>query len=766
MVLRCCAMHSARLVVSLALAFPVAFTAIAEAQDTSFESLSDEADALTDVSEPAEFVESAKDILGRANDSLTGDELAAIEDKVDSAAASWVQQSEIGPSLSVDTADFLITHGLAKIESPQRAEVAAEWILQPDAMTRYSAEVVSKLSEAASSELTEEQRAELLSQGRAALGDLASVSYAELVDYVDVRTRHLHSDDQAKRNSRDFFGSHPDLFLPSDQAARAERQQLVADWATEHDPETLDIEKVDWLMNKMMPEYLSPSDERAIDASWEARLLPPRSGEYTFSISSLRLGQIWEEEGTRQYFRQWLTVEVDGQNVLEAAPGDWQFESAAVSLEQNQSVPIKVSLRYRTSGDAWRPAAAGQLYWSGPGVERQLIEPAFYQLPATGDPGVKMTVERRDSSGVHLCETTVSSIDQILGKTSVCAYEQTLDRYIERRVEGFLTPEALDEALAAATAPDPAERKAHPAVGDWKYRRMVFNSPSQLRRRLAARLSLTPEFFQPLDILTISRFYRAFRFGAERESLDLLGTWTMVHAEQVPELAGDADSFYQINRAWIRSQASSLVPAHPQSALWLEEDYLETESGRCSLPAAYTLAYVHLVTGRLLEWIEKLETRLDDSSLSGEERVNWLIARAMAEEIRGCPEDHRTFVGCERLGAGFGWLDEAMLVAESPETKTRVIRERAARLAALQKWDAAEAELEGEAALEDWENELTALQGEVALKEEEKASAADAAFLAEMRRRLSRANAREDSDAASRYTSLIEQLEESSESTD
>ena len=68
--------------------------------------------------------------------------------------------------------------------------------------------------------------------------------------------------------------------------------------------------------------------------------------------------------------------------------------------------------------------------------------------------------------------------------------------------------------------------------------------------------------------------------------------------------------------------------------------------------------------GNILPWIERLEARLADESLTGDRRVNWLLARAQAEEIRrGRPHEH--YLTVERPLAGRAWIEEATLVAES-----------------------------------------------------------------------------------------------------
>ena len=60
-------------------------------------------------------------------------------------------------------------------------------------------------------------------------------------------------------------------------------------------------------------------------------------------------------------------------------------------------------------------------------------------------------------------------------------------------------------------------------------------------------------------------------------------------------------------------------------------------------------------------------------------RVNWLLARAQAEEIRTSPAYQHWFTQ-DRFVAGRGWLEEATLMAQSEPARLRAFQELAARL--------------------------------------------------------------------------------------
>src|SRR5690606_40453907 len=58
-----------------------------------------------------------------------------------------------------------------------------------------------------------------------------------------------------------------------------------------------------------------------------------------------------------------------------------------------------------------------------------------------------------------------------------------------------------------------------------------------------------------------------------------------------------------------------------------------------------------------------------------DKRVDWLLARAQAEELRGTDARRFTLLP-ERVHAGWGYLDEASLTAKTESTAMRVIQER------------------------------------------------------------------------------------------
>ncbi|MEM8669489.1 MAG: hypothetical protein AAGG48_18330, partial [Planctomycetota bacterium] len=407
-------------------------------------------------------------------------------------------------------------------------------------------------------------------------------------------------------------------------------------------------------------------------------------------------------------------------------------------------------------------SAAVQLFWSGPGIEKQLIAPSFYQLEGTSEAGVALVVEQSIGSDAETCTATVGSIDHVFGMSAVCDYEKTLRAYIKRRLNQLLSADAISSAVASATAADPAERTSHPLLEDEQYLPILMKASGGQRKRVATELALNPSLLELAGQAEMASFYEVVRFGAEREALDLIGAWMTVHADGTPQLAADAQSYYAANCEPYHRLAVALAYLHPESITWLE-DFLVTDDGSCCLPAACTLGYCYQMRGELLDWMALLDVQLNDASVTGDKRVNWLIARAVAEEIRSSPEsDYRIHIGSERLGVGLNWLDQATDAAVSADVNARVAAEKAARLAAQRKWAQAKSAVEGYTELGSMIGAIDGLVAEVEDWQAARADQANAAAVSEFRRRLSGAQLREDSSASSRYSSLIESLESDS----
>ncbi|MCA9129578.1 MAG: hypothetical protein KDB22_20970 [Planctomycetales bacterium] len=502
----------------------------------------------------------------------------------------------------------------------------------------------------------------------------------ELTSQVIAR---LGNDGQSSYESlRAKIESEQGLSIRAPEAAAFVRREFVANWARSHDPASLEPEAAEWVMMQMLPEYMAEAPAQEINAVWKTSVTVPRSGEYTFSISPLNLTNT-REEGKAKYFRLWSTVEIDGKKVLESSSEQWTQYGNPIRLEEGKPASLTFELRYRLGGYGPLPAA-GQLFWSGPGIDAQVVAPEYCRLPGSQERGVALSVERVDRLGLHTCKTTVDAIDQVLGKHAIVQDERTLNRYIEHCVGHLLSDDYMLETQRQVAQAHPEEREAHRLISVANYRGVMNKCSSKLRAKVAAELAKHPDVVAPTDQWTMIYFHDSVRYGAERPALDLLGQWLVSQANRTPEPADSVNSYLESNYKPLRHLIIPLLLEHPQSSQWLMEDYLALEDGGCSVASAVVLGYVHSVGGTMDEWIGRLDERLTDEEVTGDTRVNWLIARNFAEEIRQCRATPVYYTNCHHLKPNARWLSEAAEVAQSESTKSRVARERATRLIALE----------------------------------------------------------------------------------
>ena len=256
--------------------------------------------------------------------------------------------------------------------------------------------------------------------------------------------------------------------------------------------------------------------------------------------------------------------------------------------------------------------------------------------------------------------------------------------------------------------------------------------------------------------------YYYFRTGSLDGALDLVGRWSQLHPSPEPQLT---NNFFELNGRPYHNLAVGVARQYPPHLDQLQERFLPTPEGDCSLPVAYARSYAYLMQDRMQQWIALVDSRLADKQLQGDRRVNWLIARARAEEIRFGASDPY-LIGVERLNAGQGWLQEAELVAETEAARLRAFREMVTRLAALGDMEAAEAVIQmaetklsgsaSRAAIAQWRAGLDEVKQTVVQTKSKRHAYVQRACEQVLERRLQRAVSRSDSQAEMRYRAVLE----------
>jgi hypothetical protein len=392
--------------------------------------------------------------------------------------------------------------------------------------------------------------------------------------------------------------------------------------------------------------------------TWEGRVTPPASGGYTFSISPINVNASHDD----YHVQQSMTVAVDGQTILAATPEQWASAGAPVQLTANQPVALRVTTRIE-SRNFPRGALHAMLFWQGPGVAKAIVPNQALLLPDEETHGLKATYRFQNSEQERSIAQTDALIDFAwpIGGLVVSGDQA-------RNQQADALASALWQQMTAVTLLDALERSGelHPLLAAGES--AAGNLYSSQRKMFLEILLSRPSLLEPLDSGKFLWLYRAFRMGATDEALEVFGVWSAQRADHdcampdfVPQAAIDNEM-----RKLCRRMAICVTQELPEQRLRLRDEHLELDDGTCCLPVAYTLGYSYQSLGQIQEWIAQLDARLNDSSVAGDQRVNWLIARAHADEIKLGSTEPFANPG-ERLLDGRGWLDEARLVAETPQ---------------------------------------------------------------------------------------------------
>jgi hypothetical protein len=419
--------------------------------------------------------------------------------------------------------------------------------------------------------------------------------------------------------------------------------------------------ELSWLYNSMADPQLR---DGSFAVAWSGRITAPRTGDYVLSISPVNVNAEWRTF----YIRNHWSISVGGREVLKATPKEWVTESAPVRLVAGQPVELTAATDFEVSRHAI-DAIHAMLLWQGPGLAKQVI-PASALSTSGGKSGLDAQYKVKLSSGAQ----TVSRIDPaidfawITDRRVVFAHDAAVNKLRAHVWSRCMDPEFLSHC-ESPTSP----RHRHPFLHDLL---LVECLSSSQRQAFLEELQRRPELLAPLDARQAINFYKAFRFGADEAAIDVLGQWAQLSADLASVLPNSATSqdYFTANRHHFHDLGRCIAVQSPGHMKRLEEDYLISEDGGCSLPAAYMLAYAYQDQGRIADWLSQLKERLEDRELVGDIRLNWLIALAMAQEIAGVDPSFFTG-GNENVSAGIRWLDEAHSIADSEENRWRTAKE-------------------------------------------------------------------------------------------
>lgn len=544
-------------------------------------------------------------------------------------------------------------------------------------------------------------------------------------------------------------------------------QNLVEAWLKVRPIDRLSVDEAQFCLLKSLP---GDDSRRSFTATWTGRLVPPSTGDYVFSTTPINVNQAL---GRHETVRHSVKVSLNGQPVLDASPDKWAFEGTPVTLQARQAIPIRVDVEYQAAPGADTDAASPSalLFWAGPGFGRSIVSPQALFLPAVDENGVLADYRWEENQRPVAVSQPCRSIDFAWrGPSDIAPRNPELVAQLTNRLWQVATsPDYLGNCASGELT--------HVFLQD--VRAATYLSSDQ-RRQFLQILIQQPNLLRLASRSQVLQAYRAFRFGAEEDALDMVGTWMQLQKDTAPQLSID---FFQDNRSPFWNLGECLAQLPSQQVNDFRDSYLETSNGGCSLPAAYALGYAFASlrnatsnstrtdradTGRspqpasdyFKEWVEFLDNRIAGETVQGEARVNWLLARAHAEEIPRVAIRKGAAVR-EELFSGIGWINEARLVAEIDHTQQRLAQEVVARFAAYGMWSDAENEMQSRvmpAEAARWKSELVRLKSAADSRLSSEQRRVHESKLTEFERRRQAAADRRDDAAVQRYTARIEQL--------
>ena len=531
---------------------------------------------------------------------------------------------------------------------------AAERLKTLSQQSRASFDSLLDLYDWGRGELSAQERDAVLAQLKPTADDVASWDLAR-----------LHRADDRMRQLALTASSRESLLIS--WLERPLNETLLAGLEADH---AVRASELSWLCLAL--DGLGPTADK-FSVTWTGFIAAPVSGSYTFSTTPIDVNF----EGPDGHVRQRLLVTIDGRTVLEAGGENWTVQAKAVSLVAGQKQPLRVDFSYQHGSPFLRvrPAIA-RLPWQGPGITARPV-PETALFPPQGD-GNGLTLEYRYTVAGKAQTVTQRKpeIDRTWFRNRAIAPKHV---ELQRPLLELLWSLASDpEYLAQAES---GQRK-HVLLSSVPFAEAMQLLPP--RQAESARTLLDrKKLLRTATWDGVQQVYWSCRTAALQESFEVLMAWCQMHPESSPAF-GTIRDFQIANRLPYQLLADAMASQYPPHRQLLEQAYLELPNGGCCLPVAYILSYALLEEGRISDWISRLKEALDDQSLAGDQRVDWLLAAAQAEEIRrALPQTRRRQLWLDhRLLAGLGWLETAILEARTEPVRLHAYQETIARLAA------------------------------------------------------------------------------------
>jgi hypothetical protein len=515
--------------------------------------------------------------------------------------------------------------------------------------------------------------------------------------------------------------------------------------------------------------------DRSFSVTWTGQITAPQTGDYTFYITPIDVNMGFTSPSVSVSTK----VLLGGQSIITATPpsvpspppvpspslpvprSNWVSKSGPVAL--TAGTPVSIQVLVSVSAPQRIPASLlhAVLFWQGPGINRSLVPASTFSQAQTGAPGLQATYTWIAAGQQQSLSRVDPMIDFAWSDSSLLlAPDPTSANQSANAMWQAMTAPTFISAYASATPPV----QLHPFLNDPGE---VSCGLSTVQRQAFLDLLLqNPTLLDAMNAAHAVSFFKSFRVGTPEKALTVFGTWADRQPDLPPELA-TGRSFDRETRTWLGQMAILVTQQLTSQANRLQQEFLQLADGRCSLPVAYTLTYSYLGQGKLSNWIATLDAKLADPTVTGDLRVNWLIARAQAEEFAQTGQQQYPFGSSHPTSSPKNarpFLFQALNTAQNPWIKVRVAKEVAGRLISSSDFQSAN-EFLGQVATSLPANQKAVVNGMQqqingfvtvnASSIQTQQSDATTAYLRTLHARRDRAASQGDSASVSRYDALI-----------
>ena len=378
-----------------------------------------------------------------------------------------------------------------------------------------------------------------------------------------------------------------------------------------------------WLFAQVQLAHRQEIGRQEFTVRWSGSLQGPADGVYTLSICPLALnfrsGQTFRDQTTKIF--------VADQPILDSTENGWTYAAHGVTLAASQRTPLRIELSFACSSSGVVDAlpAVALLYWEAPGMAKQLVPSAALATPDGSQQGLQ---------GEYVVQTGPSpvSVTRVDAQLNFIWYHQC---FVVSPLADVRTQLADQLYAVASDAGTLARWEAEPGTNPehWQVHWALLESLDVTRQKSWAQLLWrTPRCCRTAPIgppractaaAASARPTRPCRWSVCGPSCTAMSRRCWPWIFTWPTGASIANCLGK----WSRS-----IRPHLDR---FDQDYLILPDGRCVLGVAYTLAYGYWVGGRIEQWVDRLEARLADEQLTGDRRVNWLLARPKRKRFGG-----------------------------------------------------------------------------------------------------------------------------------